>query len=70
MYDQNSTATGNMSFTGADLSKAVSWMEEILCSKSLRKLDGSTGEGERFNKDMFSMTDFTREDTCWHSDGH
>ena len=31
---------------------AVSRMEEILCSKPLRKLDGSTGQGERFNKDM------------------
>ena len=43
-------------------SKGVSWMEEILCSKALRKLDGSTG-GEQFNKDMLSMTDFTNEDT-------
>ena len=51
-------------------SKAVSPMEEILCSKALRKLDGSTGEDERFNKDMLSVTDFTSEDTFCNSDGH
>ena len=49
-------------------SKAVSQMEDILCSKALRKLDVSTGDGERFNKDMLSMTDFTSEDTFWDSD--
>ena len=43
--------------------KEVSIDVDIFCCSTRKKLDGSTGDVERFNKDMLRATDLTKGET-------